>query len=72
MPISDLRDGFFYPILTLMIDSYNSAEEGLQKIFIQDSNTDRQWLNSVIYWLINHCTDWHDDIRVCDLSTFND
>ena len=26
-----------------------------------DSNTPRlysQWLNSVIYWLINHCTDW--------------
>ena len=25
------------------------------------SNTPRlynQWLNSVIYWLINHCTDW--------------
>ena len=25
------------------------------------SNTDRlysQWSNSVIYWLINHCTDW--------------
>ena len=25
------------------------------------SNTDRlysQWINSVIYWIINHCTDW--------------
>ena len=28
---------------------------------VYDSNTPRlynQWLNSVIYWLINHCTDW--------------
>ena len=28
---------------------------------IQHSNTPRlysQWLNSVIYWLIIHCTDW--------------
>ena len=31
-----------------------------------DSNTDRlysQWLNPVIYWLINHSTDWRNIIR---------
>ena len=31
------------------------------KWFTRYSNTPRlysQWLNSVIYWLINHCTDW--------------
>ena len=31
-----------------------------------NSNTDRlytQWLNLVIYWLMNHCTEWHDIIQ---------
>ena len=33
----------------------------LDSDLIVDSNTSRlysQWLNTVIYWLINHCTDW--------------
>ena len=37
----------------------SSAKEG-KSGFIYNSNTPRlysQWLNSVIYWLINHCTD---------------
>ena len=36
------------------------------KSVIPNSNTDglcSQWLNSVIYWLINHCRDWCEVIR---------
>ena len=36
------------------------------KKIITISNTPRlysQWLNSVIYWLINHCTYWRDVIQ---------
>ena len=34
--------------------------------FDANSNTPRlysQWLNSLINWLINHCTDWRDIIQ---------
>ena len=32
MPIGDLRDGFFYPTLTLIIDSYKTNATGVQAI----------------------------------------
>ena len=48
-------EGFL--VLTLISFLYNN---------MCNSNTSRlysQWLNSVIYWLINHCTYWRDFIQ---------
>ena len=33
--------------------------------YFNTPHTYSQWLNSVIYWLINHCTDW---ARTCVTS----
>ena len=46
--------------LSLEVNVASRKIEHLRMVIV-NSNTPRlysQWLNSVIYWLINHCTDW--------------
>ena len=55
---------FVFPHVTLsiykQISVFSLVKYNITQVIL-NSNTPRlysQWLNSVIYWLINHCTDW--------------
>ena len=50
-----------WKVIAICADSYITDIFFSCKRVIYDSNTPRlfsQWLISLIYWLINHCTDW--------------
>ena len=45
-------------LLNKVVSLKNAWSEIVLKIHFNTPCLNGQWLNSVIYWLIDHCTDW--------------